>query len=497
MIHMSEDCFGLMTGDVQGNFAVSDVNNMVHPVKSVSAKLFVYAAIFLDIAVISGVAALVDIIAYSTRLPLPSIRISALSVFLFAILMLFKGFHLYKIEKIENFKSAAGFLAGIWTILCMVAAALAFWPKTPEAVAFLLIFAFFCAGLSLILIERFLLARIFERWVAAGLVSHVVAVIGSVDLAKKFLNRVEGNRFGVKVSAVFDDSAKSSATESGPFASGLDGLLQHCRVRDVETVVVALPMDNSERLRNIVHRLSMHPLNIRILPGELALQSSANRYAPMGEIPGIQLMTISDRPIDTWGFLAKSCIDRLFGLLALVLFGPVMICCAIGVKLSSPGPILFRQKRIGYRNKIFEVYKFRSMHAASCNTGKLTERGDPRVFKFGQIMRKLSLDELPQIFNVLKGDMSLVGPRPHMPEARAAGQYYFDAVAAYGARHRVKPGITGWAQVSGWRGPTETIEQIENRVAHDLFYIDNWSLGFDFLILVKTVFVGFAGKNAF
>jgi Undecaprenyl-phosphate glucose phosphotransferase len=411
--------------------------------------------------------------------------------------MLFKGFHLYKIEKIENFKSAAGFLAGIWTILCMVAAALAFWPKTPEAVAFLLIFAFFCAGLSLILIERFLLARIFERWVAAGLVSHVVAVIGSVDLAKKFLNRVEGNRFGVKVSAVFDDLAESSATESGPFASGLDGLLQHCRVRDVETVVVALPMDDSERLRNIVHRLSMHPLNIRILPGELALQSSANRYAPMGEIPGIQLMTISDRPIDTWGFLAKSCIDRLFGLLALVLFGPVMICCAIGVKLSSPGPILFRQKRIGYRNKIFEVYKFRSMHAASCNTGKLTERGDPRVFKFGQIMRKLSLDELPQIFNVLKGDMSLVGPRPHMPEARAAGQYYFDAVAAYGARHRVKPGITGWAQVSGWRGPTETIEQIENRVAHDLFYIDNWSLGFDFLILVKTVFVGFAGKNAF
>jgi Undecaprenyl-phosphate glucose phosphotransferase len=494
---MSEDCFGLMTGDVQGNFAVSDVNNMVHPAKTISAKLFVYAAIFLDIAAVAGIASLVDIVAYSTKLPLPDIRMSAISVFLFAILMLFKGFHLYKIEKIENFKSASGFLAGIWAVVCMVAAALAFWPKTTPNFEFFLLFSFFCTGLSLILAERFLLARIFERWVSAGLVSHVVAVIGSVELAKKFVQRVEGNRFGVKVSAIFDDLSDGPVSEMGVFASGVDGLIQHCRVRDVETVLVALPMDDSERLRNIVHRLSMHPLNIRILPGELALKSSANRYAPMGEIPGIQLMTISDRPIDTWGFLAKSCMDRVFGLLALLLFGPVMIFCAIGIKLSSPGPIFFRQKRIGYRNKIFEVYKFRSMHAASCNTGKLTERGDPRVFKFGQIMRKLSLDELPQIFNVLKGDMSLVGPRPHMPEARAAGQYYFDAVAAYGARHRVKPGITGWAQVSGWRGPTETIEQIENRVAHDLFYIDNWSLGFDILILIKTVFVGFAGKNAF
>jgi lipopolysaccharide/colanic/teichoic acid biosynthesis glycosyltransferase len=137
------------------------------------------------------------------------------------------------------------------------------------------------------------------------------------------------------------------------------------------------------------------------------------------------------------------------------------------------------------------------MHVADCNTGKLTERNDPRIFKFGQIMRKLSFDELPQILNVLKGDMSLVGPRPHMPEARAAGQFYFDAVAEYAARHRVKPGITGWAQVNGWRGPTETLEQIENRVRYDLDYIDNWSLGLDFIILVRTIFVGFAGKNAF
>jgi lipopolysaccharide/colanic/teichoic acid biosynthesis glycosyltransferase len=137
------------------------------------------------------------------------------------------------------------------------------------------------------------------------------------------------------------------------------------------------------------------------------------------------------------------------------------------------------------------------MHVTDSHSTILTQRNDPRVFKFGQLMRKFSLDELPQLFNVLRGDMSLVGPRPHIQEARAAGILYFKAVPNYPARHRVKPGITGHAQISGWRGPTETIEQIENRVAHDLHYIDNWSFFGDIKILVKTVFVGFFGKNAF
>jgi lipopolysaccharide/colanic/teichoic acid biosynthesis glycosyltransferase len=137
------------------------------------------------------------------------------------------------------------------------------------------------------------------------------------------------------------------------------------------------------------------------------------------------------------------------------------------------------------------------MHLADCNSGVLTKRNDPRIFKFGEFLRKFSLDELPQLFNVLKGDMSLVGPRPHIQEARAAGILYFKAVPNYPARHRVKPGITGNAQVSGWRGPTETIEQIENRVAHDLDYVENWSLSGDIKILFKTIFVGFFGENAF
>ena len=201
--------------------------------------------------------------------------------------------------------------------------------------------------------------------------------------------------------------------------------------------------------------------------------------------------------IERSGLLIKTLFDKAAATLALLLFVPVMIGCVIGIKLTSPGPVLFRQKRIGYRNREFHVFKFRSMHVSACNTGKLTVRNDQRIFAFGQLMRKLSLDELPQLFNVLLGDMSMVGPRPHMPEATAAGQLYFEVVQEYAARHRVKPGITGWAQVNGWRGPTETIDQLENRIMHDLHYIDNWSLGLDVMILIKTMFVGFFGQNAF
>ena len=185
------------------------------------------------------------------------------------------------------------------------------------------------------------------------------------------------------------------------------------------------------------------------------------------------------------------------GLVAALFFAPVLLFCAVGIALSSPGPIFFWQKRVGYKGREFDILKFRTMHVSERPNTDLTKREDPRVFRFGNLLRKTSFDELPQLFNVLKGDMSLVGPRPHMPEARAAGMLYFDAVNEYASRHRVKPGITGWAQVNGWRGPTETVEQIERRVEHDIYYIENWSLLLDLVILAKTVVVGFVGRNAF
>jgi lipopolysaccharide/colanic/teichoic acid biosynthesis glycosyltransferase len=210
---------------------------------------------------------------------------------------------------------------------------------------------------------------------------------------------------------------------------------------------------------------------------------------------------LSERPLSGWRWVCKDIQDRTIAIVALLFCAPVMIAAAAAVVLSDGRPVFFCQKRHGYGGRTFNIYKFRTMYAASCAESerglKLTTRGDPRIFALGRLLRRTSLDELPQLLNVIRGDMWIVGPRPHPPLATAAGIIYADAVEEYAARHRIKPGITGWAQVNGWRGPTETLEQITKRVEHDLFYIDNWSISFDLRILFRTVLCAFSHENAF
>ena len=176
-----------------------------------------------------------------------------------------------------------------------------------------------------------------------------------------------------------------------------------------------------------------------------------------------------------------------------------MALVAIAIKLDSKGPVLFRQKRYGFNNELIEVYKFRSMYTdrATPTAAKLVTRDDPRVTRVGRFIRKTTIDELPQLFNVLKGDLSLVGPRPHALQAKAANRLYDDVVDGYFARHRVKPGITGWAQINGWRGETDTDEKIQQRVEHDLYYIENWSVMFDLYIVAVTPLRLLKGENAY
>jgi exopolysaccharide biosynthesis polyprenyl glycosylphosphotransferase len=195
----------------------------------------------------------------------------------------------------------------------------------------------------------------------------------------------------------------------------------------------------------------------------------------------------------------KAIEDKVVAGLAIVLLSPVMALVALAIKLDSRGPVLFRQKRYGFNNELIVVYKFRSMHADQCDADarKLVSREDPRVTRVGRFIRKTSLDELPQLFNVLEGSLSLVGPRPHATQAKAHEQLYDEVVEGYFARHRVKPGITGWAQVNGWRGETDTAEKIQRRVEHDLYYIENWSLFLDLRILAKTPFALFPSENAY
>ncbi|MBF0238873.1 MAG: exopolysaccharide biosynthesis polyprenyl glycosylphosphotransferase [SAR324 cluster bacterium] len=206
-------------------------------------------------------------------------------------------------------------------------------------------------------------------------------------------------------------------------------------------------------------------------------------------------MNLSSTPIAGVNRIVKGFEDRIFAFLILLLISPLMLAVAIGVKLSSPGPVFFKQKRHGWNGKEVEIWKFRSMIVHKEEPGQITQatKNDNRITPFGAFIRRTSLDELPQFINVLQGTMSIVGPRPHAVEHNEA---YKDIVDGYMLRHKVKPGITGWAQVNGWRGETDTIDKMKRRVEFDLHYIENWSLWFDIKIIFLTVLRIFFDKNA-
>jgi exopolysaccharide biosynthesis polyprenyl glycosylphosphotransferase len=249
-------------------------------------------------------------------------------------------------------------------------------------------------------------------------------------------------------------------------------------------------------LLRILRQLWVLPADVRLAASSSQLRLRPRAYSYLGSVA---LIDLADKAVRDWGAIAKWIFDKTVGLAALAVLSPVMLAVAVAIKLDSRGPVLFRQKRYGFNNELIEVFKFRSMHAnqADANASRLVTKEDPRVTRVGRIIRKTSLDELPQLFNVMTGELSLVGPRPHALHAKAANKLYADAVDSYFARHKVKPGITGWAQVNGWRGETDTQEKLEKRIEHDLFYVENWSLPFDILILAKTPFALFKTDNAY
>jgi len=428
-----------------------------------------------------------------------------LTVFLLVVFYLSK---LYRIETIANFRFFCARFGLIFAAIVIASELEKFTIAASSYDAAVFGQRFFdWAGIALCLFLalRYALSEAFHWSVKRGYASHNVAVIGTSSAAEALISKLHASGLGVRVRGVFEDNFNApvpSTVACVPMKGGVPALLQYTKHHPIDTVVIASEHQTNSNLKALVGQLSVQPLRIGIVPPEVFAGRRSKLVpfgwcSPAGTLPGVNLMHLADVPIRGIGSVMKTMMDVSVATLALLLFGPLMLICAAGIKISSPGPVFFMQPRIGYRNKEFQIFKFRTMHLADCNTGVLTKRNDPRIFKFGEILRKFSLDELPQLFNVLKGDMSLVGPRPHIQEARAAGLLYFKAVPNYPARHRVKPGITGHAQISGWRGPTETIEQIENRVAHDLHYVENWSLLGDIKILFKTIFVGFFGENAF
>lgn len=265
----------------------------------------------------------------------------------------------------------------------------------------------------------------------------------------------------------------------------------------VDEVIIALPLAAVERLSQIMNRMSRYSVTVLFAP-DLAMWRFFDRpFEMVGQVPMLRAM---EAPIEGWAGVAKFIEDRVIATLMLIAAGPLMALVALLIKLDSPGPVLFRQPRRGWNGGIFTIYKFRTMRTdvGDAEGADQAKREDPRVTRIGRFLRRTSIDELPQLFNVLRGDMSLVGPRPHALGTKAEGKPFDEAVADYMRRYRVKPGITGWAQVNGWRGETDTNRKLLVRVRYDMEYIENWTFWFDlYILLITPLSLIFRSRNAY
>jgi Undecaprenyl-phosphate glucose phosphotransferase len=344
--------------------------------------------------------------------------------------------------------------------------------------------------LGFILVRGFAAARV-ARWRRQGLLSTRVAVVGTGDLARAVARQLEdAPDQQCRLVGFFAETAEDGHLVA--CKGDIESLLAAVAANQVDEILVALPWTGGASLDALLRKLNSVPVNVRICPDLALLKRPVRRLPPIAALPTFDLY---ERPLSGWNQVSKRAEDLVLTPLILLAALPVLLLIAALVKLDSPGPVLFRQRRFGFNNNEFTVYKFRTMHhRPQGDQVPQARKGDGRVTRIGAFLRRTSLDELPQLINVLRGEMSLVGPRPH---AVAHNRLFARTIDDYLGRHRVKPGMTGWAQVNGLRGEIRSEEQLRLRVQHDLYYIDHWSLWLDIKILLLTLFVGFVHENAY
>jgi len=349
--------------------------------------------------------------------------------------------------------------------------------------------AWFLSAFVVLLVLRLVMARLIRRWARNGRMERRAVIIGGGANAESLIRAVERQPLNdIRICGIFDDRdhRRSPPVVAGyPKLGNISELIEFARIARIDMLIVSLPMAAESRVLSMLKKLWILPVDIRLSAHANRLHFRPRAYSYIGAVP---MLDIFDKPINDWDSVAKRAFDILFSLIGIAIFSPVMIAAAIAIKLESPGPVLFRQKRHGFNNEVIEVFKFRSMYSDQCDptARKAVVKDDPRVTRVGRFIRKTSIDELPQFFNSLFGSLSLVGPRPHAVSAQSHDKLYHEVVDGYFARHRVKPGVTGWAQINGWRGEIDTDEKIRTRTEYDLYYIENWSLWFDLKILLLT-----------
>jgi Undecaprenyl-phosphate glucose phosphotransferase len=419
----------------------------------------------------------------------------------------FQAADIYQVQAFRGYEKQYFRLAAAWSVVFLLAISMTFFAKVGDQYSRLWLGGFYAVGILVLIGCRRCVFLLVRRWTRQGRLDRRTVIVGADERGDALMRALATQRDSdVHIIGVVDDRVveRSSAVQkNGPDAERppklgtVDDLVDFARTTRIDLVVFALPISAESRILQMLKKLWVLPVDIRLAAHSNKLRFRPRAYSYLGAIPMLDLF---DKPITDWDVVMKWLFDKIVGSVILLLASPLLLLTAVAIKLDSRGPVFFKQKRYGFNNELIEVYKFRSMYVDQCDhtAAKLVQRGDPRVTRFGAFIRKASIDELPQLINVLiKGNLSLVGPRPHAVHAKAESRLYDEAVDGYFARHRVKPGITGWAQISGWRGETDTQEKIQRRVEHDLYYIENWSVLFDLFILAKTPLALARTENAF
>ena len=381
-----------------------------------------------------------------------------------------------------------------WGATALALVVLLFALKASEAFSRLWFGSWVLLAAVLLTLERMVLLRVLHYLRSKGLNRKRVVLVGFSEQIPELLQRLKkADWAGYEVVALFLPQGKEAVVPDVPVRRDLAALDSFVREHEVMEVWLTCPLREEAFLQEVLWLLRHSTVNIRYLPDLFALRLINHGVS---EVMGFPMLDLSASPMTGVNRLVKAVEDRVLAAIILLLISPLMLVIALAVKLTSPGPVFYRQRRHGLNGKIFTIYKFRTMVLHQENEGKVTQarRNDPRLTPIGGFLRRTSLDELPQFINVLKGEMSIVGPRPHAIEHN---NQFMEIIEFYIQRHKVKPGITGWAQVNGYRGETDTIFKMQKRIEYDLYYIEHWSLWFDLKIIFLTVFKGLVHPNAY
>lgn len=406
------------------------------------------------------------------------------------------SFNIYHSLRGKNFIEYFRSLCLAFVVVMLLLAATAFIMKTGEYYSREWFLLWHLYAIVTLLLVRIILLNVLYVIRKRGLNRKKIIIIGSGKLAAALVATIKKSLWsGFEIAAVFEHHLDTTIADvsgiqiqSMPMDVG-----NYIRQNNIAEVWLVLSLWDRKDANDLLHKLNYNVVTLRYFPDVVGLNVLDHS---MTEILGFPVINIIASPMTGTNRLVKALEDRMLSFLILLLISPIMLIIALLVKLSSPGPILYRQLRHGWDGKPIYVYKFRTMHVHNEPHGVVTQATshDPRITKIGKLLRHTSLDELPQFINVLQGRMSIVGPRPHAIEHN---EYYKNLITSYMLRHHVKPGITGWAQINGWRGETDTLEKMQKRIEHDLYYINHWSLWFDIKIIFLTLLKGFVDKNAY